>query len=252
MQTIQIHVGDSSFQATVFSPVTENANPKLPALILARGWPSAPQHEWFKTAQRLANASGTAMVLFDYSGANSNNRIALKETTIAGHQQEVTAIYDATHSLPYVDPRKISIYGNSYGAFFAAWLPSQRPVHGVRLSAPALYSSSVINLPIEACMQEESEDAVYEEALTEKNNPALASLRDFTGHFMLIEHEHDELIPHSIVNAYIKASNSASSSQYHIIKGAQHHLGSPQWKQQSEALTVNWLKKIASADLSNQ
>ena len=72
-----------------------------------------------------------------------------------------------------------------------------------------------------------------------KKNPT-----QFLGDALVVESEHDEIIPHPAVANYIAALANAHSLTYRVIEGADHALSQPAWEQAYTEILVNWMAEM--------
>ena len=83
---------------------------------------------------------------------------------------------------------------------------------------------------------------------------ALRVCREFTGDVLIVESEHDTVIPHQVIVNYREACISAKSLTYRLMEGADHGLSNEAWHRAYTTLLVNWFneivfcKKVTEAD----
>lgn len=65
-----------------------------------------------------------------------------------------------------------------------------------------------------------------------------------SGDVLLIESEHDDMVPHQVVVNYRDAYAHAHSVTYRVISGADHGLTGESCQQAYTALLVNWLTEM--------
>ena len=79
-------------------------------------------------------------------------------------------------------------------------------------------------------------------ALRAEDNRALGACAQFLGDALVVESEHDEVIPHRRWANYISALANALADR--VIAGADHSLSRPQWESEYAQLLVNWMTEI--------
>jgi alpha-beta hydrolase superfamily lysophospholipase len=75
-------------------------------------------------------------------------------------------------------------------------------------------------------------------------NRALRACAAFEGDVLIVESEHDNVVPHQAIANYIAAFERAHSLTYRIIAGADHGLSEELWQQAYTSLLVNWAKEM--------
>jgi len=139
---------------------------------------------------------------------------------------------------------KIALVGSSYGAYLGALLIYMRPVRLLALQAPALYKDDDWEMPKRKLHVDPNFAAYRRLALRAEDNRALGACAQFLGDALVVESEHDEVIPHPAVANYISALANAHSLTYRVIAGADHSLSRPQWESEYTQLLVNWMTEI--------
>jgi len=74
--------------------------------------------------------------------------------------------------------------------------------------------------------------------------PGVDGVRSITGDVLIIESEHDELVPHQVIENYVAAFVSAKSMTSRVISGADHALTSERAQQAYNALLEGWLSEM--------
>ncbi|GEO17796.1 hypothetical protein MAE02_54920 [Microvirga aerophila] len=76
--------------------------------------------------------------------------------------------------------------------------------------------------------------------VTPAENRALAACAVFRGDVLIVESEHDDIIPHPAIENYLAALKGAHSLTYRVIQGADHALSEEKWQQAYTSLLLNW------------
>jgi hypothetical protein len=58
-----------------------------------------------------------------------------------------------------------------------------------------------------------------------------------------VESEHDDLVPHPVIQSYVGAFSRARSVTARTIPGADHALSQVQWQQTYASLLIDWMKE---------
>jgi len=132
---------------------------------------------------------------------------------------DVTAAYDALTSNPLVDGRRIGVCSASYGAYLASLVTRHRPVAQLLLRAPAMLDDGEYDgsLGIDRHIRADASASML-----------TASLADFGGDVLVLESGSDEVIPHGVIDVYLRACPQA---RHVTIPDASHALTRPEWKE---------------------
>ena len=153
------------------------------------------------------------------------------------------AAYDALADRPGVDSSAIAVVGSSYGGYLAAILTALRPVRWLGLRAPALYKDADWAVPKRRLDREEL--AAYRRRhVGPEENRALAACAAFEGDVLLVESEHDDVVPRPAVASFRAAFGRARSLTYRVIEGADHGLSEEAWQRAYTSLLVGWVTEM--------
>jgi uncharacterized protein len=144
---------------------------------------------------------------------------------------------------PMVDRASIAVVGSSYGAYLAAILTESRPVRWLALRVPALYKDEDWALPKQQ-LKKYGLVAYRRLAISPDENRALGACAAFEGDVLIVESEHDDIIPHPVIANYMAAFEKAHSLTYRVIEGADHGLSEEPWHQAFTTLLVNWATEM--------
>lgn len=249
-ETIAIAVEGRRIEATLLEPQAPNGG--APGMLFVHGWGGNRDH-YIEEARALA-ALGCVCLTFDLRGHAETE--ALHDTvTREDNMRDVMAAYDALAARPRVERSWIGVVGSSYGAYLGALLIYMRPVRAIAMHAPALYKDDDWELPKRKLHVDPEFAAYRRRALRTEDNRALGACAQFLGDALVVESEHDEIIPHPAIANYIAALANAHSLTYRVIAGADHALSAPAWERAYTDLLVNWLsgilKERACADTSS-
>ena len=61
---------------------------------------------------------------------------------------------------------------------------------------------------------------------------------------MVVESEHDDVVPHPVIANYMAAFERAHSLTYRVITGADHGLSEVPWQQAYTSLLVTWATEM--------
>jgi pimeloyl-ACP methyl ester carboxylesterase len=169
-------------------------------------------------ALALADAQGATCLAVDLAGhGRSTGR--LSEVTPRQNLRDVLAAYDALLREPGVQPGRLAVAAASYGAYLSVLLTEHRPAARLLLRAPALYTDASLDQPLGRRERPEAETAA--------DTRAVRALADYPGPVLVVESEHDEVVPAWLVRAYARARPGI---EHQVLPGAQHALTEPAWR----------------------
>ena len=238
-ETIAIKVDGQGMEGTLAFPAERNG--AAPGVLFVHGWGGNQDH-YLEEARVLA-ALGCVCLTFNLRGHAETE--ALHDTvTREDNLRDVIAAYDALAAQPGVDRAWTALVGSSYGAYLAALLIYMRPARLLALQAPALYKDDDWEVPKRKLHVDPNFAAYRRLSLRAEDNRALGACAQFLGDALVVESEHDEIIPHPAVANYIAALANAHSLTYRVIEGADHALSRPEWERQYTDLLVNWMSEM--------
>ena len=138
------------------------------------------------------------------------------------------AAYDVLVRHPVVDKNAMAVVGSSYGAYLAAILTELRPVRWLALRVPALYRDENWAVPKQQ-LKKYGLAAYRRLAISPDENRALGACAAFRGEVLIVESEHDDIIPHPVIANYMAAFERAHSLTYRVIEEADHGLSEELW-----------------------
>lgn len=213
---------------------------EIPGVLFVHGWGGSQKSDLMR-AKGIAGL-GCACLTFDLRGHGGS--IAQQETVSREENlRDLLVAYDHLISHPAIDRSAIAVMGNSYGGYLAAILTTLRPVKWLALTVPALYRDADWKRPKRKLSREDL--ARYRSTLVAPSeNRALAACTRFEGDVMLIQAEHDDLVPHSTLLSYRRAFERAHSLTYRVVDGADHAMSSESCQQAYTSLLVGWATEM--------
>lgn len=177
-------------------------------------------------AEAVSAAHAATCLAIDLGGhGDSSGR--LTQVTPRQNVADVVAGYDLLASAPGVDPARVGVCAASYGAYLSILLTAFRPVNRMLLRAPALYADECFD---QGLGQRRTGDSATAPT-------PLAHLELFPGPVTIVESEHDEVISHDTIAAYLTALPRAA----HVIQpGARHALTDPAWRAAFQRIVVTF------------
>ena len=234
-QLIEIPVGEGSVAGTLAAPATT-----LPGVLFVHGWGGSQERDLVR-AREIA-ALGCVCLTFDLRG-HARNEAGRKTVTRADNLADALAAFDTLAAQPGVDRDAIAVVGSSYGAYLASLLTTLRPVRWLSLRVPALYRDSDWDRP--KARLDRADLARYRSLpLTPDDNRALAAAAAFRGDVLLVESEHDTLVPHATLVSWMGAFRRARSLTYRVVTGADHALSEEAHRRDYTCLLVRWVTEM--------
>ena len=217
LDEIRLTSSEHELSATVVSPRGAAENQQGPGILFLHGMASDRRGYVARTRRAAADLGATCLAV-DLSG-HGDSTGTLPDISPRQHLADVVTAYDALVRLPTVDPGRVGACGSSYGGFLAAMLTSRRQVARLLVRAPTIVADRYLDRPL----RERERD----------RRPTSASawrtaLSGYRGPVLVLESEHDEVIPRAVIEAYVATAPSAS---HRVLPGAAHALTNRQWRE---------------------
>jgi pimeloyl-ACP methyl ester carboxylesterase len=241
-ESVEIRVDEELIDGTLLTPVPSPA--AAPGLLFLHGW-GGSQEQYLGRAGIVA-ASGSVCLVFDLRGHVRSERrreVVSREDNL----NDCMAAYDRLIDSPGVDTSAIGVVGSSYGGYLAAILTYLRPVRWLGLRAPALYEDDGWGLPKRWLHHDTDLVAFRHRAVLPGENVALRACEAFCGDVLLVASEHDDVVPHPVIESYLSACAHARSLTYRILEGADHGLSEEPWRSAYTTLLVQWLNEMTAS-----
>src|SRR3954466_1069954 len=203
---IDIAVDGQHLAGTLVSPA-----PLIPGVLFVHGWGGSPE-KYLARARQVA-ALGCVCLTFNLRG-HAETEPQHETVTREDNLRDLLAAYDMLAGQPMVDRASIAVVGSSYGAYLAAILTSLRPVRWLALRVPALYKDEDWALPKQQ-LKKYGLAAYRRLAISPDENRALGACAAFRGDVLIVESEHDDIIPHPVIANYMAAVEKAHSLRAH-------------------------------------
>lgn len=105
---------------------------------------------------------------------------------------------------------------------------------------PALYRDEDWAVPKQR-LDRAQIDAYRGQVIGPQQNRALAACADFPGDVLLVQSEHDRIVPAQVIDNYRGAFERARSVAYRVLEGADHGLSEPRAQQVYTTMLCEWL-----------
>lgn len=244
-ELVDIPVGEQHIAGTLVAPRT-----LIPGVLFVHGW-GGSQQQYVARARTLA-ALGCVCLTFDLRG-HVETRSQYETVTREDNLSDVVAAYDVLAGHRSVDTTRMAVVGSSYGGYLAAILTSLRPVKWLALRAPALYKDGDWALAKRHLKAQQDLEAYRRMPVRPEESRALRACTAFTGDVLIVESEHDSIVPRQVLVNYREACVSARSLTHRVIEDADHGLSEAPWQQSYTSLLVSWLSEMLfGAKISKQ
>jgi hypothetical protein len=238
-EAIDIAVDGQHIGGTLIAPAKlERA---AAGVLFVHGW-GADQAHYLAEARAIA-ALGCVCLIFDLRG-HAETEAQHETVTREDNLRDLVAAYDVLAGNAFVERSSIALVGASYGAYLGALLTYRRPLRLLALQAPALYKDDDWEAPKRRLHVDPNFAAYRRLTLRAEENRALGACAQFLGDALVVESEHDEIIPHAAVANYIAALVNVHSLTYRMIEGADHALSEERCERAYTELLVNWLSEM--------
>jgi len=235
-EPVYIRVEDEHILGTLISPGT-----LVPGVLFVHGW-GGDQRQYVARARELT-ALGCVCLTFDLRG-HAQTQAQYDSVSREDNMRDLLAAYDFLAALRNVDSDSIAVVGSSYGGYLAALLTALRPVKWLALRVPALYKDSEWRMPKLQLRREQALENYRLQPVSPDQSNALRVCSEFTGDVLIVESEHDAVVPHQVIVNYREACVNARSLTYRMIEGADHGLSNEAWHRAYTSLLVSWFTEI--------
>ena len=235
-EPVYIRVEDEHILGTLISPGT-----LVPGVLFVHGW-GGDQRQYVARARELT-ALGCVCLTFDLRG-HAQTQTQYDSVSREDNMRDLLAAYDFLAALRNVDSDSIAVVGSSYGGYLVALLTALRPVKWLALRVPALYKDSEWRMPKLQLRREQALENYRLQPVSPDQSNALRVCSEFTGDVLIVESEHDAVVPHQVIVNYREACVNARSLTYRLIEGADHGLSNEAWHRAYTSLLVSWFTEI--------
>jgi dienelactone hydrolase len=243
LETIRIGVDDTALDGTMLMPARE-----FPGVLFVHGWGGSQVHDL--TRAREAAGLGCVCVTVDLRG-HAGDSVEIARVSRAQNLADVVAAYDWLAGQVNVDKDAIAVVGVSYGGYLAALLTSLRRVRWLALRSPAIYKDADWESP-KLKLNRDPELAAYRRRrLAAGDNRVLQACAAFGGDVLLVEAEHDEIVPHPVVENYQAAFAKVHSITARVVADADHGFSDKVAQREYTSVLIKWLTEMITGARSS-
>jgi uncharacterized protein len=232
---IEVVRGDA-VEATVLTPQRE-----LPGVLFVHGW-GGSQSQDLSRAREVA-ALGCVCLTFDLRG-HSATATCRDTVSRAQNLDDLRATYDWLASRPEVDATSMAVVGVSYGGYLAALLSAQRAVRWLALRSPALYLDRDWDAPKRRLHDDPELGAYRRRRVAVEENRALQACAEYAGDVLLVEAEHDEIVPRPVTDSYAAAFGKVRSMTRRLVHGADHGFHDKSAQRRYTDVLMAWMNEM--------
>lgn len=213
----------------------------MPGILFVHGWGGSQKHDLVR-AQEIA-ALGCVCLTFDLRG---HERTESQRETITRRENldDLLAAYDWFVARLDIDPAAIAVVGISYGGYLASLLTAMRPVKWIALRSPAIYSDAHWDAPKVQLNRDPDLTHYRRRKIESLDNCALSACVQFRGDALLIQAEHDRIVPQAVIANYGAAFSNARSLTTRILASADHALSEKEHQRAYTRVLVDWLQEM--------
>src|SRR5688572_17032996 len=214
LESLELKVEKDCICGTVLSPASA-----LPGVLFVHGWGGSQGQDLVRA--REAAGLGCVCLTFDLRG---HERAAMQWENVSRAQnlEDLLTAYDWLVAQPNVDRASIAVTGISYGGYLSTLLSARRPVRWLALRSPALYKDEGWHLAKRQLHQDPDLAAYRRRRIDWQHNQALRACAAFRGDVLLVQAEHDDVIPHTVMDNYAAAFTHSRSLTRRQVDGADH------------------------------
>jgi dienelactone hydrolase len=236
LESLELQVEQDRICGTVLSPASA-----LPGVLFVHGWGGSQGQDLVRA--REAAGLGCVCLTFDLRG---HERTAMQWENVSRAQnlEDLLAAYDWLVAQPSVDRASIAVSGISYGGYLSALLTLRRPVRWLALRSPALYKDEGWTLAKRQLHMDPDLPAYRRRHVDWQENEALRACADFRGDVLLVQAEHDDVVPHTVMNSYAAAFVHARSLTRRQVDGSDHAFDAPAAQKAYNAILCQWLREM--------
>ncbi|WP_300620283.1 alpha/beta fold hydrolase [Dokdonella sp.] len=236
LETIGIRVDSATLEGTLLMPARE-----FPGVLFVHGWGGSQVHDLARAKE--AAGLGCVCVTLDLRG-HASDSAEIATVSRAQNLADVVAAYDWLTSQPSVDKDAIAVIGVSYGGYLAALLTSLRRVRWLALRSPAIYKDADWEKPKRELHRDPDLPAYRRRRIAAGDNRVLQACTAFGGDVLLVEAEHDDVVPHAVVENYQAAFAKVHSLTARVVAEADHGFSGKAAQREYTNVLIKWLTEM--------
>ena len=206
-EPVYVRVEGEHILGTLISP-----GALVPGVLFVHGW-GGDQRQYLARAREVA-ALGCVCLTFDLRG-HAQTQSQFESVSREESLRDVLAAYDFLAAQHNVDSDAIAVVGSSYGGYLAALADGAAPGQMARAARPGVVQGLGMDAsPSSSCGASRGSRSTGCKPVAPEESKALRGCRAFTGDVLLVESQHDTVIPHQVIVNYREACISTRSLTY--------------------------------------
>ena len=225
MKSIKINANGYSLKGRLYGFV-DKSKPR-PALIFFSGWnPGSISWTFSDIYAGLCSRKFNFICLtVALRGMGSNGDINI--LTRSDFLDDVISTYDFLASYEGVDKEKISVVGESFGAYMVCLLSAKRPLMNLILRVPTDFpNEGFAETPQKRFVGNLSRDWKLQKHQSSESF-ALEAIHNFENNVFIIASENDKIVPRQTTENYLAAIYDSKKVRYVLMKNTGHALINP-------------------------
>jgi len=234
MQThVELPVGNEVVTGELFTP----KDSYTASMVFCHGWTSK-NTKYLKLAEELSH-KGIISLAINLRG-HGDSKYSIEKYSRKDHLNDVLTALDFLKNkcadIPCI------LLGKSYGGYLSAIASSMKQIDCLILSQPALYPDAEFGSG-NAALIRKNPNIFRSKTETIESNIALRSIHDYTNQLLIVESEYDEEV-FDTPKLYIKASEQNINRTTAIVKGSDHPLTKPEWREEYFNKIIQWMENV--------
>ena len=225
MKKIEINAGNYSLKGRLYG-LTDKSSSR-PVLIFFGGWNPGRIAWTFSDIYAGLCARKFNFICLTAALRGMGSKGDINMLTRSDFLDDVALVYDFIADHEGVDKERISVVGESFGAYMACLLSSKRSVKNLILRVPTDFPDvGFSETPQKNIAGNLSRDWKMQKHLPEESL-ALNAVQKFMNNIFIIASENDEFVPHQTIESYLAAASDPKRVEYHLMKNTGHALINP-------------------------
>lgn len=225
MNKIEINAGNYSLKGRLYG-LTDKSSSR-PVLIFFCGWNPGRIAWTFSDIYARFCARKFNFICLTAALRGMGSKGDINRLTRSDFLEDAALVYDFMADYEGVDKERISVVGESFGAYMACLLSSKRPVKNLILRVPTDFPDAGFSeTPQKKIVGTLSRDWKMQKHLPEESL-ALSAVRKFMNNIFIIASENDRIVPRQTIENYLAAVSDPKRAGYFLMKNTGHALISP-------------------------
>lgn len=223
MQKVSFQSDGLNIHGTLVMP--DEVNKPFPGVIIFHGMTSS-EAGYVPLAAKLAEhgIAGLAVSMRGHGESDGD----FNKSTVAEAISDAIAAQDFLVNQPGIDASRIGMVGSSVGAIVSSLATEKCSIRSLVFRAPAAYTSEMMQISMAETMVNEGRQ--FHEIENLEKTPAGHAISKYSGGFLVVASENDDLIPPSVTKGYLDIAKNSYKKELFVIKGATHTLTDTKWK----------------------